>query len=130
MNSIGFWYFVPDKTDYTVGNEVMNIQITDSSFHDFQQVLDSQMNALKASGKFEKKQVLDTITFKMEDKLWEGVLDDNSPGVLLNNAFYYTGLCFALQRGEEHGKLWHNPGQIISYLVLEPTDGPGYLVYY
>ena len=78
-----------------------NINIfTDGPFIKFRQVLDSLMKKLNSSGRFQKIQA-DVITEEIEDRLWDlKVLGDSTPQSLLDNVFYYVGLCFALRGGK------------------------------
>ena len=78
-------------------SDISNVNIfTNSKFKKFTQILDAQMKQLQLTGMFQKRSA-DTIS---EDKLWEvGVLGDSKPQALY---FYYVGLYFALQGGDEH----------------------------
>ncbi len=83
----------------SASESLINI-FTDGPFIKFRQVLDSLMKKLNSSGRFQKIQA-DVITEEIEDRLWDlKVLGDSTPQSLLDNVFYYVGLCFALRGGK------------------------------
>lgn len=62
-------------------------------------VLDSRMEQLQLSGRYEPKRA-EVISDEIEELLWEkGLLGDSSPSVLLD---MLVGTIFALRSGQDH----------------------------
>lgn len=85
------------------------------------------MKRLNATGKYIEKWQAQVITASDEDYLWSlSLVGEHSPQILLDTIVYMVGLYFALQSGNEHRKLRHNPSQL---QVVEPPDGHVYIIY-
>ncbi len=100
-------------------------QVKDSKFAGFQKTIDEEMTQLRALGLGVQQKQAEPISVKEENTLWEaGLLDCNSPKVLLHTTVYLCGLNFSLRSGQEHC----DP-QFSQIEIVESPQQPAYLIY-